>query len=945
MTPEQAQGAMEGNPLLALGGTLAVPAPAQAPLTQAQRPGAEETAAPLLALGGTLAERKPAERLLGMTGEMTEGERRAGVAARGIGSAVAGSIPSLAHMGVAGLRYLDKGAKALTEAMGIPVSDEKDTTTSIIDWLDDFIEPATISGIKRGIDERTGYAYTPEGYAEKVLDTATEFIGAGGALGALGKGHALQTVVGSTLGAAAGEALPEDAHPLLKAGVTIGADVLGRKFTPSKAAQDLGKISKITPLDKEAIAAARRQGLELPVGAETSSSVANLAERALEQTPFTHGKFAEAADRMTGDVLNKLENRASIKFGAIPGSKAALEAEVQAGVREGLEATATQAEQALSDVVETVGTEGLKAPTTRAVYNSVAESGKMLPEGQKFVNELGKDLFVGGEELSSRLSEIHPEEVTKFELGNRVQEAVKTARKDAKESARLAYNQFEANTARTKVPVENLAPVRGALQDVATQIGERDFPSKFKSMLTPIEKKIDKLAAIEKSGGTVALSELTTLKKDLNSFIDYASEHGASKMLIPATRAVDQTIKASLRSNPAVAKQYLNANQGWSDYIKNFVEAEATNKIHWSQKPEEISSLLKKPSYTKQIMQHLPEEIQQQTKRHVYESVLGKEAIAKGTVTEKAVDALKEYKTVLGDEFKDIQRIAEDVAGKKTIKPQKLVSGIQKIDERLGQTIGKAERNSLTKMRQALVQDLRARSPEAAESLTKGVGEAGTQTQQVQKKLLQSVATGDPSKILSSIRTVEDFNTLKNSLKGVKNGDKILDSVRRMKIQEELGNHIFTDGKLSFAKLDTALTRMLKDPLTRALMGPENIKFYQDIQKHARLIKTASKTFANPSGSAHMYANIKAVTVLAGALGSFLTGDATPLILAMGSVGGMKMAAKILTDPKLKKHAVNVLNNMAGTKAITSDSAYKFFKPFLEEALIINDEVQQQVGA
>lgn len=942
MTPEQAQGAMEGNPLLALGGTLAVPAQPQPQLTQAQRPSAEETAAPLLALGGTLAERKPAERLLGMTGEMTEGERRAGVAARGIGSAVAGSIPSLAHMGVAGLRYLDKGAKALTEAMGIPVSDEKDTTTSIIDWLDDFIEPATISGIKRGIDERTGYAYTPEGYAEKVLDTATEFIGAGGALGALGKGHALQTVVGSTLGAAAGEALPEDAHPLLKAGVTIGADILGRKFTPSKAAQDLSRIRKITPLDKEAIEAARRQGLELPVGAETSSSVASFAERALEQTPFTHGKFAEAADRMTGDVLNKLENRASLKFGAIPGSKAALEAEVQAGVREGLEATATQAEQALSDVVETVGTEGLKAPTTRAVYDSVAESGKMLPEGQKFVNKLGKDLFVGGEELSSRLSEIHPEEVTKFELGNRVQEAVKTARKNTKLKATDEYDIFKANSATTEVPVQNLDAARAKLYEVRQELGDRELPTKFESLMKSVEKQIDALNKLS-TEKTIPLRRLTTLEQDLHAFIDYASEHGASNMLIPVRQEVEKAILASLKNSPAVAKQYLNAKKTYSKYIKDFIEAEATNKIHWSQKPEEISSLLKKPSYTKQIMQHLPEELQQQTKRHVYESVLGKEAIAKGNVTEKAVDALKEYKTVLGDEFNDIQRIAEDVAGKETIKPQKLVSGIQKIDERLGQTIGKAERNSLTKMRQALVQDLRARSPEAAESLTKGIGEAGTQTQQVQKKLLQSVATGDPSKILSSIRTVEDFNTLKSSLKGVKNGDKILDSVRRMKIQEELGNHIFTDGKLSFAKLDTALTRMLKDPLTRALMGPENIKFYQDIQKHAGLIKTASKTFANPSGSAHMYANIKAVTVLAGALGSFLTGDATPLILAMGSVGGMKMAAKILTDPKLKKHAVNVLNNLAGTKAVTPESAYKLLKPFLEEALIINDEVQQQV--
>lgn len=805
----------------------------------------------------------------------------------------------------------------------------------------DWLHPLTSGGIREAIDIKTDDKFAPKNILEKIGSTATEFLAAGGAVGALKKGKYVREIGGAVGAAALPELVPEDYHKTRLALTLIG-DISGRGVISRSFRQELiaggaalkEKIGKeVSPLSQEALKAAEELGFEVTAGMALDSDKAKAIESYLASTPYGAQAFNEAAGRINTQVIDKLEDTFGTAFSELPQKAAEISEEVQEAARVGLEEAATIREEAYKAMGEATKGKPVEAKVTKRVFTSALESPSVTPEVKKTLEGAVGDAFDTGKRAEAAVEKISKAKYTPIELGESVKEKLSSRKVEAKAKYKDLYDRFETGIKEEVATAKEAAPILKAFSDVKSKIGEWRLPDEFMSVYNKADKQAKKFAKWISSGRDIPLSDLKNLEKSLHQVIDYASEHNATGLFKQARRTVSDVIQNSIK-NPETLALYKDSKKAYQDYVRGFVEPEAINKMIWTQKPEDIVSLLRKPSYYKQVVDAVGPEMAKSLKKGLIESLFGGENIAKGVISESGLSKLKEYKSVFGEGYNDLIETLGQARKKEFASGDKLLKAIERIDQRLAEPIGSSEKALLQKTRGAIIQDLKKAGPEVARLAEEGAGKIGSVQDQLRSKMLSSLATNDPSKILPSIKTAADLSEFKKAMGNTPRGRQMYDVVRDMKLQQELGKKIFNkEGGVSFAKMNTSLEKLTKSEFGRALIGKENLNLYEQLQKYAAGMEQAADIFANYSKTATTQASMSMFLYTMYGWGSLMAGNPAPIIKAYGIKGGIRGVSKFLTDPAVKKV---MLENAKKTvpeilkQGITPERAYKLLKPAVE---------------
>lgn len=779
-------------------------------------------------------------------------------------------------------------------------------------WLAEFVHPATTEGIRQAIDEATGGRYAPESTTEVIANNFLDFASMGGMLGALKKGR----IVRELGGAAGAAALPEVSDdPTTKAYLTFAGDVLGRgAISPTARKEMFAGIAsipqKLKNLSPSAVKSAENLGIIPSVGESIDSAFIRKLE----------GSGSEAAlAEASGKIIGKLEGTVAEGLGkdtaeraAVLGEKVAEESAAQLGRQ------LSERESAFEAIGEKFGDAPIETPTSSRVYESYQKGASFTPETKKAIEEATGKIFEETGQVPKVAEDLSKKSMTNLELGKEVQQDITFKAKEAHKAARDKYTRLERIGDRIPVAEDAMTPVMKQL----AEIGESGAPDYLKTRFNLISTRAGKIAEAVEAGARVPTNQLIKLEQLINDAIKWDAMHDHTRMLVPLKNSISNMIEETLpQASQAI---YRDAKNSWAKYYETYLDPDAVRKMRFTQKPEELETLIKTPSYLEQVTKTVDEKTANAVRRKVVEQVgTGQDATQKFT----------EYRGVFGDKYDEVLDAIKKSEGKEAASIGNLASAVEKIDERLAKTIGDQERNALTKMRQSIVQDMKKAHPDSAGFIREHFGKLGPEAT-MRRDLARAYASGDPEKFLGSLRTKKDLGNLKKSLSSTPKGQELYDSVRRMKLTDMLNKTIMEGGELQFSKLGNVFEELLGTEMGRELIGKENISLFKDIGEYSELLDRSAQEFLE-AGKKYTGPYSHMATLFGGSV-AVMNGHFFLPMMFFGAKTSKRLLVKYLTDPKVKELVYKNLQRTApemAKGAMTLDRAYKLTRPMLDWTL------------
>jgi hypothetical protein len=203
-------------------------------------------------------------------------------------------------------------------------------------------------------------------------------------------------------------------------------------------------------------------------------------------------------------------------------------------------------------------------------------------------------------------------------------------------------------------------------------------------------------------------------------------------------------------------------------------------------------------------------------------------------------------------------------------------------------------------------------------------------------KMYEALSKESPDKIMRNMETISGIRKLKEVLQTTKEGRKLFKRLARYKISELIDKNMADSvtGELKFGKFSGLLDKKKSQDIVKELLGKESFQKLSRLQKlTGELNKSASK-FLNTSQSG---TSLTDMGLIGAATTGILTGNGFIALPALVKIGGSKLVASLLADPKFLQELENAVLTKNGKKFL---EYLKKMKPHVKKAFIDlqNDE-------
>ena len=178
-----------------------------------------------------------------------------------------------------------------------------------------------------------------------------------------------------------------------------------------------------------------------------------------------------------------------------------------------------------------------------------------------------------------------------------------------------------------------------------------------------------------------------------------------------------------------------------------------------------------------------------------------------------------------------------------------------------------------------------------------------------------------PEEILSKMNSVSNIRKIEAALAQNPDGKKVMQSLKRAKFQELLeGKMLDNEGKIKWGTFGTALKDPKRQDLYKELVGPQNYRRLQDVQKFSSDLANTTAKFANTSKTAVLGRDIAVGgAILTQFFLALKTGGLSELALALGKAGlkgsVLPFMAKLLTDEEFVNMVIKAGRNAKNPQA------------------------------
>lgn len=536
--------------------------------------------------------------------------------------------------------------------------------------------------------------------------------------------------------------------------------------------------------------------------------------------------------------------------------------------------------------------------------------------------------------LSERLEKIAPRENVS-QTTRKVQDALKKAETKSKERYSKLYreadNELKGNK-RTPLEEEAAKQLDKELGRVITNIsGSRQLehaPAGFAQAVQEI-KDLQRMArSVEKEGGRIAIGDLVNASKRIND-IFYSSPEGYSKLVGFAREPIENAIAAWANENaPEFLAKRKEANAAFMEH-KKIHGGETVRRARRGEKYEAIASGAGKESVHDLLSSALSEIPEGEKtlgglKRIAAEKALG-EMVRETNPTkiasarDKVVNKIEMMPTLTtGEKGSLIEAIDEmTTTAKKNLAStpdRKSARALLEIEHALEKpNLNPVDRRALTQLHSDIMRDVQGGNKGMHEAVVKRSANKRMIERLTEAK--KGYAQDADIVFRKKMKTQEGVREVREMLKGVEGGEKIIQDYAKSRIQEDLMGTIDKEtGKISAKKFGDLVEKMTKDPYYKELVGKENVQLYQEVVKSLEetskiLDELVSKEafFANPSQTAHTLKNMANVGKWITAFYELSHGNVVPMVAIAGAKRVSHMTAKLLTDPRFKKELVKSL--------------------------------------
>lgn len=226
----------------------------------------------------------------------------------------------------------------------------------------------------------------------------------------------------------------------------------------------------------------------------------------------------------------------------------------------------------------------------------------------------------------------------------------------------------------------------------------------------------------------------------------------------------------------------------------------------------------------------------------------------------------------------------------------------------------------------------------------------GDAAKRLRNDVIDSIIRGKkPEAILQKMNTVSGARRVRDALATNPDGKRIYNSLRRAKLNEMfLGKMVDAEGKVKYQTFATALKDPKKQRLMVELLGPQNYKRVQDLQKFSANLAATSAEFANPSKSGTKVADISAGVKLVAKAGAAVAAySVSGLAGVVGAFMAPRVMAKLLTNAEFVDYLIEAGKASRAGNMTKVNAIYEKALPlFLNEvrSLSSEEESSQEKG-
>lgn len=789
----------------------------------------------------------------------------------------------------------------------------------------------TIGSTYELLNDISGKKYEPKTVPERYLLAGS--MGLGAALNPLGGGIA--AIPGAVGGALAGQTAAElglgEGWQFL-AGILGGGitDVAKRVVQSPKKTVARG-LASVLKADTNA-----KKIFSLMPEARASTLVEGAGGKALQGIEAIISKDPKAASLYEAQSRKLAENigkQVSIRIAKLPG-------EVKT-----IDSLAHTFERSIGDAIQEMETQNNKSTTEllnaskdRETQLSTTHSNREKYEGK--AKGIADSLFNKEaapapvkNELQGKLEQISPrEDVSKatFRVKKALEESEASSKQKYTELYQDAEQELKGKSRRAlseddaKVLDKELGKV---LSNISGSKRLEHAPAEFARAIAEI-KSLKSMARGVKEGRNIYAQDLINASKRLND-IFYSTSEGYSRLVGLARDPIENAIsKWSSEHAPEYLAKRKEANKAFMQH-KKVHGGETVRRARRGEKYENIASGAGKESVhdllTKALEgHHQGKEAMSGLKRISIEKNLGEmvretdpRKIARAR--DKLVAKIEGNPTLSAGEKKGLIDTVDSMAktaekGLQSTPDARVARAWIETENALKRPhLNEVDRQSILSLRKNLLEDMKESNPRLYKSIVERVANS------TMRERLEQVGKGyakDADIVFRKrMKTQEGVREVRDMLKGVKGGEKIIQDYAKTHIESELQSAIDTEtGSISPKKLEKAIEKMQNDPYYKELVGEENVQLLQevnksleDMQKLVQEVSTKQQFGVNPSGTAHMLRSEARHHAILASVASFFTGNVTPLVGLVGARQAARVASKLLTDPAFKRQLVKAM--------------------------------------
>lgn len=313
-------------------------------------------------------------------------------------------------------------------------------------------------------------------------------------------------------------------------------------------------------------------------------------------------------------------------------------------------------------------------------------------------------------------------------------------------------------------------------------------------------------------------------------------------------------------------------------------------------------------------------EIERNLQKEAYESLI-EDRLSK--ITDASGKRAKPTPTQRKRIYEEARKAVERGEGK--VSPETLLGTEDALNDYISWNADGGVKKSLTKVRHAAKEDIRAYAKENKEFgklYAKADKEFSDYAKRLRSDLIQSLQKGQaPEQILSKMNNVTNVRRVEKALAQNADGREIMRSLKRAKLQEMLdGKMLNSEGVVKHQTFASALNNPKNQDMLKELLGDVNYRRVQDIRKYSSDLANASAKFANPSRSATKAFDIGVAGALASQVFKAISTGNPAIVAAALTKAGFeasipRLLARLFTDKEFVELTAKAARNAKNPKA------------------------------